>query len=126
MLSDKTPNDPDQLVDEALKSEPGYTLPDNFAAMVAERVGRRFAWEQYFKEFLVYLGAIAGIGVVSAVMALIWFEADWNEWLGFVVSNAALVAGINFLVVFVLFIDRVVLRYFMFRSSNNRPRASGI
>ena len=119
MLEEKTSFDTDKLIDEVLKAEPDYALPENFAGMLAEKVGKQFAWQQYFHEFLIYLGVILAMVVVSAAMAFIWFEADWQEWLQFLISNAAFVAGINILVVFILFADRVLLRYFMFKSSSN-------
>ncbi|MCK5731333.1 MAG: hypothetical protein KAH68_09690 [Draconibacterium sp.] len=108
--------DAENLVDEALITEPGFSLPDNFADMVAEKVSRKFAWQQYIKEFLIYLGAFAGIAIISAVIALIWYDTNWTDWLNFIIANAGLVVGINFLAVFILFADRVLLRYFMFRA----------
>lgn len=117
MLENKTPIDSEKLLDEVLMAEPEFTLPDNFAGMLAERMSRRFAWEQYLKEFLIYLAVIAGVVAVSAAMALIWYDVNWKEWLDFIVSNLTLVAGANILGVFILFADRVLLRYFMFKSS---------
>lgn len=117
MLENKTNFDTDKLLDEVLLAEPEFTLPDNFAGMVAEKVGQRFAWEQYVKEFLIYLAVIVGIVAVSAGMALIWFEADWKAWFNFLTSNMAMVAAANFLLVFILFADKVLLRYFMYKST---------
>jgi hypothetical protein len=117
MLEDKKSFDSDKLLDEVLMAEPSYTLPDNFAGMLAEKVGRRFSWEQYIKEFLIYLAVILGIIAVSAGMAFVWYEANWQEWLDFLMTNATWVAGINFLVVFILFADRVLLRYFLDKAS---------
>lgn len=107
----------ENLLDEVLKSEPQYTLPENFADMVATKVSHKFAWESYFKEFLIYLGVIAGILLVSATMAFIWFTADWKMWSQFLLSNISWVAGVNILVVFVLFTDRVLLRYLFYKMS---------
>ena len=108
--------DAGNLVDEVLKTDPGFSLSDNFAEMVAEKVGRKFAWQQYVKEFLIYLGAFLGMGIVSAAIALIWYDTNWKEWFDFIVSNISLVVGINIIVVFILFADRVLLRYFMFKT----------
>ncbi len=108
--------DAEKIVDEALKSEPNFSLPDNFAEMVAEKVGRKFAWQQYVMEFLIYLGAFVGIAIISAAIALIWYDTNWTEWLNFILTNVGLVVGINFLAVFILFADRVLLRYFMFKA----------
>ncbi len=115
MLDKKTSITEDFVVN-ALKQDPGISLPDNFADMLAEKVGRQFAWAQYLREFLIYLAVLVGISGVVAVMALIWFQNDWKNWFDFLVSNIWLVAGINILSVFILFADRVLLRYFLYRS----------
>lgn len=106
----------EDLVMQALKQEPGFSLPDNFADLLAEKAGRQFAWSQYLREFLIYLSVLLGISVVVAAMALIWFQNDWKNWLNFLISNVWIVAGINILAVFILFTDRVLLRYFLHRS----------
>ena len=116
MLKEDKYFDAGEVVDEVLKTEPQFFLPDNFADVLAEKVGRRFAWEQYFKEFLIYLSVIIGIAATWVAIAFIWQDADWKVWLDFIISNAGLVAGINILLVFILFADRVLLRYFMFKS----------
>ena len=107
----------DELVDQALTQEPVYLLPDNFADILAEKAGRSFAWEQYLREFLIYLAVIAGAMLIVAAMALIWFQSDLKNWFDFLISNIRAVAGINILVIFILFADRVLLRYFLYRSN---------
>ncbi len=109
-------NDVEKLIDEALKAEPGFLLSDDFADLVAQKMSRKFAWQQYLHEFLIYLGVFVGAGVVWAAMSFIFFGADWHVWLDFAVSNAAIILGINIIGVFVLFADRVLLRYFLFRA----------
>jgi len=107
----------EKLLDEALKADPQYILSDNFADVLAEKMGRKFAWEMYFREFFIYLGAIIGLLAVPVAIQFIFFGAKWQEWLQIFTSNIPLVVGIIFLLVFILFIDRVLLRYFMHRSS---------
>jgi hypothetical protein len=109
--------DTEKLVDEALKSDPEFILSDNFADVLAEKMGRKFAWEQYFREFLIYLGAIVGLLAVPLAIQLVLFDASWQEWLRSVANNISLVSGIMFLVIFILFADRVLLRYFLHRST---------
>ncbi len=116
MRKEENFNDVEKLVDEALIAEPGFLLSDSFADLVAQKVSRKFAWQQYLHEFLIYLGVFVGAGVVWAAMSFIFFGADWHVWLDFAVSNAAIILGINIIVVFVLFADRVLLRYFLFRA----------
>jgi hypothetical protein len=116
MLNEEKYFEVDELLDEALKTDPEFKLSDNFADLLAEKMGRRFAWEQYIREFLIYLGAIIGLLAVPFTIQLVFFGANWQEWLRLIANNISLVSGILFLVIFILFADRVLLRYFMHRS----------
>ncbi len=116
MYSNEKHIDTEKLLDEVLKTEPQFELSDKFADLLAEKMGRKFAWQQCLNEFLIYLAAIFGFVVVSVAIQFVWFGADWKQWLEFVVQNISLVLGINILLVFVLFADRVLLRYFMRKS----------
>ncbi len=116
MYNDEKYTETDKLLDEALKTEPQLILPENFADVVAEKMGRRFAWEQYFREFLIYLGVITGLLAVPVVIQFIFFDASLKLWLNILIKNIPLVTGIAFLLVFVLFTDRVLLRYFLYRN----------
>ncbi len=108
--------DPDKLLDEVLKTDPQIELSDKFADVLAEKMSRKFAWQQYFNEFLIYLTAILGFVAVSVAIQFVWFGAEWRQLLEFVAQNISLILGINILVVFILFADRVLLRYFMRKS----------
>ena len=116
MLNEDKYIEVDELLDEALKTDPEFKLSDNFADLLVEKMGRRFAWEQYIREFLIYLGAIVGLLAVPVTIQFIFFGANWQEWLRLITNNISLVSGILFLVIFILFTDRVLLRYFMHRS----------
>jgi len=109
--------EPEKLLDEALKAEPGFALPDNFADLVAAKMERKFAWEQYIREFLIYIGAIIGLLAVPVTIQFIYFGAVWQEWFRLITNNIALIGGIMFLVIFIMFADRVLLRYFLHRST---------
>ena len=116
MLNEDKYFEVDDLLDEALKTDPEFKLADNFADIVAEKMGRKFALEQYIREFLIYLGAIIGLLAVPVTIQFIFFGAVWQEWFGLITNNISLLSGILFLVIFILFADRVLLRYFMHRS----------
>lgn len=109
--------DTDNLLDEVLKTDPQFDLSDNFADLLVEKMSRKFAWRQYFNEFLIYLAAIFGFVAVSVAIQFVFFGAELQPWLQFIAQNVSLVLGINILVVFVLFADRVLLRYFMYKST---------
>lgn len=117
MLKDKKHMGIDELLDEVLTEDPKYSLNAGFADKLAAKVGRRYTLEQYFREFLIYIGALVGIAAVLAGMAFIWYRANVQEWLDFLLANISLVAGINVLIVFILFADKVLLPYFFYRSA---------
>lgn len=119
MLNEEKHFSTDGLLDEVLKTDLPFSLSDNFAELIAKKVERRFVWEQYIKEFLIYLSVIAILALVWGVTTFIWKSADWKVWLDFLIANASLIIGINFLATFILFADRVLLRYFMFKAERN-------
>ncbi len=112
--------DTDRLLDEVLKTDTGVALPNNFADKLAAKISRRMAWRQYTGEFLIYLGVIAGVASVLVIVQFTWFEAKLNEWLQFVISNLPVIAGTSLLLVFILFADRVLLRFFLFHRSEKK------
>jgi len=116
MFSEEKYFDTEKLLDEALKTEPQYVLSDHFTELLAEKISRKFAWKQYFTEFLIYFGVIAGLVAVSVAIQFVLFDASWQGWLNFIRGNIAIVIGILFLLVFVLFVDRVLLRYFIYKT----------
>jgi len=116
MLENDKYTDSENLVDEVFFTSPGFSLSDSFADLVAEKVSRKFAWEQYLKEFLIYLGVFLGIGILSGVIVFIGLEYNVKDWLEFILANVGLIVIIYVISVFILFADRVLLRYFMFKS----------
>jgi uncharacterized membrane protein YcjF (UPF0283 family) len=117
MLKDEKHTAIDELLDDILTTEPEYSLSDGFAGKLARKAGRKYTLEQYFREFLIYLGALVGIAAVLAGMALIWYRANVQEWLDFLMAHISLVAGINVLIVFILLADKVLLPYLFYNSS---------
>ncbi len=110
--------DTENLLNEAFKTEPGFILPDNFANKMAEKMERKFAWNQYFKEFLIYFGAIVGLLAVPVGIRVVFFSAELKKWSSIIAENYVVTAGVCFLLIFVLFTDRVLLRYFLHKRLN--------
>jgi sterol desaturase/sphingolipid hydroxylase (fatty acid hydroxylase superfamily) len=70
----------------------------------------------YLREFAIYAGAILGVIAVLAAVHIFLAGADWKSWTKFVGDNLVMVIAAAFLLLFVLFTDRVLLRYFLHRS----------
>lgn len=107
----------EKLINEALRTPLSINLPDNFAGIVASKAVRRFAWKHYFREFLVYFYSFLGLVAVTVSVAFILLGADWQIWKQFLVDNSSLIISLKFLALFVLFADKVLLQYFMYRYS---------
>jgi hypothetical protein len=116
MLNEEKYSDANKWLVYALKSEPHFVLPDNFADRMAEKMSRKFAWSQYLREFAIYAGVILGVVAVLAVVHIFLAGAYWKSWTKFVAENLVIVIATAFLLFFVLFTDRVLLRYFLHRS----------
>ena len=104
----------DQIIRDVLKSAPvDLSLSDGFADMVTLKVREKMAWEQYMKEFLIYLGTV--IGIVSTPLIVIYFYDPefWGEVKSTFLSNPGIVTGIAIILIFILFTDRFLLRYFL-------------
>ncbi len=111
----------DNLLNEVLKTEPQFSLPDNFADRVAGKVAKRLALAQYLKEFFIYLAAI--VVLLAVAIATIFFFTT-NSWLTLVeilTGNLVQVISILLLLLFILFADKVLLRYFHQRLQVKRP-----
>ena len=117
MLKDEKHTAIDKMLNEVLTSEPEFKLKTGFADRMAAKVGREYALKEYFREFLIYLGALIGLAAVYAGVTFIWYSANVKEWLNFLQNNLSLVIGINVLIVFILLADKVLLPYLFYRYS---------
>lgn len=111
--------DSNQLIDEVLKTDPDFKLSDNFANRIAVKAENSFAWKQYWKEFLIYLGVLLLIAGVIVALLFMWFGLKQDIAISFLLSNYSPVSGLFILGIFILFSDRVLLPYLMYRSSKN-------
>jgi hypothetical protein len=117
MQKDEKNSNANEFLTNVLKTEPEFTVSDNFVDRITELISRKMIWKQYVKEFLIYLAVIVGFAVSVAAMAFIWYGANWNDWLNFLLNNTMFIIGITFLVVFILFVDKTLLPFLL-----NKPR----
>jgi len=107
----------DDFLDQFLKADPGYSLPDDFAEKVAARAKKRMEVLQTIRDFLIYIGTF--LVVSTALFGFAYFRQlellTKLKSLG--PTNLAWLAGIVVIGVFVLFIDKVILPCsFLFRT----------
>ncbi len=112
MSKDKKDIHAGRFLDEGLKHEPDFFLPDDFADKIALKIEKRLAWSQYLKEFIIYFGVIAAI-IVVALAIIFFFDAEsWANLVNIFVSNINTIVGVGLIILFVFFTDKVLLRYF--------------
>lgn len=105
----------DQLINQALKEEPEFSLPADFANRVSRKVGDRMLRKQLITEYALKIGVIV---VPFLILAGIWFFVSpktVQSWLSNPVGEYLPYILLILLVAFIVFADQVVLRFFLLR-----------
>ena len=114
----------EMVFEEALKSEPDFLLPADFAEQLSAKLGKQAIWRQYVQEFLTYLIVFAIIAGLS-IAAVFWIDGRLIHKIAtFIMQQYFLIIGLNLLLVFILFADKVLLRYFYFRINEKHSHTS--
>lgn len=110
----------EKLVDNLLREELPFSLPEGFADKVASHAIRQYEWRQRFQQFLIFAVVIIG-GLLIGGLTLYYFADEnlpvWKEYLAenMVYLFQGLIAGI-----FILFVDKVLLPMFMHSANDKR------
>jgi hypothetical protein len=115
----KSDGNDDQLLDQILKMDNIMSLPDDFADRIAMKAIQRMTLRQSLREFLVYTGVVSGILVVFLSVMYLSNIENVKKWLDFLLPNIFLLIGITLVLVFILFLDRVILPQFFLRQREN-------
>lgn len=100
----------DQIIEKSFRTEPGFQLPANFAQKVAFAVVRREQWKTDLREYLYLTGVLLSL---LAVVSGFYYFVDKEfvlQALAFLSKNIIPVILIAFLLNFIWFTDRVLLR----------------
>ena len=117
-------NELEHILDQSFRSEPDFHLPADFARQVTQTVVRREQWKTDLFEYL-YLSCVLVflLAVVSGLYYFIDKQLVLNV-LTYLSGNVIQVALILFILNFILFADRVLLRL-LFRSLPHPLQRSG-
>ena len=63
----------DELIDDTLKEEPSYSLPDNFADKIIRKVGKKVFLQKRIYELLFYAASII---VLLAIAGILMYFVD--------------------------------------------------
>jgi hypothetical protein len=113
----------EKWVDNLLREELPFSLPDNFAGKVANKAIRQFEWRQRLQQFLIFASVLVA-GILIGGITIYYFAGDnLQVWTDYLTKN------INYLTlglvaaIFILFVDKVLLPMFMQpgRGKRNHP-----
>lgn len=103
----------EKWIDNLLREEPPFSLPDDFAGKVANKAVRQFEWRQRLQQFLIFASVIVA-GLLIGGLTIYYFADDnLQSWTDFLSKN------INYLMlgvvaaIFILFVDKVLLPMYM-------------
>jgi uncharacterized membrane protein len=105
----------ENIVNSSLRTEPGYTLPADFAQKVSFSVARHNQWKNNLYEYF-YLSVIV-LSLLSVVAGLYYFidRALILQFLSFISENVIQVVFVVLILNFILFADKVLLPFLFSR-----------
>jgi hypothetical protein len=117
-------NELDQMIEKSVGTEPDFYLPADFANKVISHIVRHEQWKTDLMEYLYLTGILAFLlAIVSGTYY--WVNKEFVMRVFNTISeNLIPVILIAFLVNFILFADRVLLRL-LFRSLPPTPPKEG-
>lgn len=101
--------DADDLVTQALKEDPGYTISDNFSSKLIGRIEAYKARRAYFREFLLYIFIVVALFGIATLVLFVSAGRPLADmpWFG---DYRNIFIPCLILLVSVIFFDRVMLR----------------
>lgn len=103
----------EKWIDNLLREELPFKLPDDFAHKVAGKAVRQFEWKQRLQQFLIFASVIVA-GLLIGGLTIYYFADDNLQiWTDFLTKNISYLALGVVASVFILFVDRVLLPMFM-------------
>lgn len=110
----------EQLLDSILKTDNLTSLPGDFADRVTLKAIQRMELKQSLSEFLIYTGVVSGILVFFLSFMYTFSNENVKKWVDAFSPNIFLILGIAVTLLFILFLDRVILpQFFLRRRENN-------
>ena len=109
----------DQIIEKSFKSKPQFHLSFNFADKVTVELVRREQWKSDLFEYLNIAGIIMFLFAVAVGTYYLVNKDLYTEALSYVRHNILRMGLILFLLNFILFADRVLLRWLFIRWNKN-------
>jgi len=107
----------DQIIEKSFRTEPGFQLSPDFATKVAFTVVRKEQWKTDLREYLYLTGILLSLLAVVSGFYYYVDKAFVLQAAAFLSNNMIPVILIAFLLNFIWFADRVLLRLLFSRWS---------
>jgi len=107
----------DQMIEKSFRTEFDFQLSRNFAQKVTSQVIRREQWKTDLREYLFLIGILLSLLAVVAVFYYFVDRAFVLKVVTFVSENPIPVISIVFILNFIWFADKVLLRLLFSRWS---------
>jgi hypothetical protein len=101
----------DLILEKSFKKEPEFTLPADFAQKLTFSIVRKEQWKNDLNDYLVLIGVLVSL---FAVVAGFYYFIDKSfvlEVFNLVSAHIIQVILVGFILNFILFTDRVLLRF---------------
>lgn len=100
----------DQIIEGSFRAEPGFRLPVDFAQKVSFSIVRKEQWKTDLREYLYLTGVL--LALLIAVSGFYYFidKAFVLKTISFLTENMIPVILTAFLLNFIFFADKVLLR----------------
>ncbi len=102
----------DQLLDEALKSEPKDFLSGDFTDKLVKKADATNAWRSGVKEFGWMVGAVVLTLSILLGIVIFWEIERWEQVKVLFINHWPTILMATTLGIIILFYDRVLLRFF--------------
>lgn len=99
----------DEIFESAMREDPGYKLPNSFVDGVSSRIARKLALKIQVR--MLWRSALILVGLTLLVFVFNYFIASYYPKLEKFTINGYFMVVVTVVVLFILFMDRVVLSY---------------
>ena len=100
----------DYIIDESFRTEPEFRLPADFARRLTLSLTRREQWKTDVREYLYLTAVLISLLAVATVTYYLIDKDIVIRFFSFITQNVVSVVFIVFILNFILFADRVLLR----------------